>query len=325
MERGLEIYRVEEGEVVFDIDREKETIWATQEEMATIFNVDRTVIGRHLRNIYKDGELDENRTCAKNAQVQIEGGRRVKRERNLYNLDAIISVGYRVNSKKATKFRVWATSVLKRYVVDGAAVNERRLKELPETKLVQLEGALSMVKRLMSKQELEEGEAKGILEVISRYGNTLSTIREYDAGDIPPIFRKSGKLRKNLTIGEVRNLVENLREQMREGEGFGELKSELAFEKFLVSLESDETGKSVAEKAARLLYFMVKGEPFKAGNREIGALLFIYFLTMNDCQLSESGETKISDRALTAIVLLISESEKSEEELMVGLVAKLLE
>lgn len=321
MKSDLIKYEVEEGEVVFDIDGDKETIWATQEEMAKIFSVDRTVIGRHIRNVFKDGELDENRVCAKNAHMV--NGRLY--EQKLYNLDAIISVGYRVNSKKATKFRVWATSVLKRYVVDGAAVNERRLKELPEAKLMQLEGALSMVKRLMSKQELEEGEAKGILEVISRYGKAVETIKDYDAGAVPVRFVQSGKLRRMLSLAEVKNLAENLREQMGEREEFGELKDEVEFEKFLTSLEGDEAGKSVAEKAARLLYYVVKGGPFKAGNRQIGALVFIYFLTVNDCQLSASGETKISDRALTAIVLLISESEKSEQELMVGLVAKLLE
>ncbi len=325
MERGLVKYEIEEGEVVFDIDRDKETIWATQEEMAKIFNVDRTVIVRHLRNIYKEGELDENRTCAKNAQVQIEGGRKVKRERNLYNLDAIISVGYRVNSKKATKFRVWATSVLKRYVVDGAAVNERRLKELPEAKLAQLEGTLSMVKRLMSKQELEEGEAKGILEVIARYGKTLETIKEYDTGEVPVRFRREGKLRRTMSLMELKNLAENLRGQLNEGGEFGELKDEVKTERFLNSLALDETGKSVPEKAAKLLYYVVKGEPFKEGNRQIAALAFIYFLTINDCQLSANGETKISDRALTALVLLISESDESEKDLMVSLTAKLLE
>ena len=320
MEKGLVKYEIEEGEVVFDIDRDKETIWATAEQIASVFGVTRRNIVMHLANIYKEGELETNRTWKENFQVQIEGNRQVKRKKNLYNLDAIISVGYRVNSKKATKFRVWATSVLKRYVVDGAAVNERRLKELPETKLLQLEGALSMVKRLMEKQELAEGEAKGILEVISRYAKAAETIKKYDEGEVPITFLKSGKLRRNLTIGEVRNLAENLREQQGEGEEFGELKSEISFEKFL-----NEMDKNVALAAAKLLYYVVKKEPFKAGNREIGALLFIYFLTINDCSLSSSGETKISDRALTAIALLIAESDKDEEELMVGLVAKLLE
>ena len=325
MEKGLEIYRVEAGEVVFDIDRDKQTIWATQEEMARIFSVDRTVIGRHLRNIYRDGELEENRTCVKNAHVQFEGGRKVKRERNLYNLDAIISVGYRVNSKKATKFRVWATNVLKRYIVDGAAVNERRMKELPEEKLKQLEGTLGVVRKLMRRTELEEGEAKGILEIIANYGRAVETISEFSEENIPRIFPRSGKVRRGISIGEVMNLAENLREERGESEKFGELKDTEKTEAFLAKLETDEGGRSVAEKAARLLYYFVNTEPFWSGNREIGALLFIYFLTVNDFHLSENGETKISDRALTALVLLISESEPEEKELMCGVVTKLLE
>ncbi|MBR3319267.1 virulence protein RhuM/Fic/DOC family protein [Candidatus Saccharibacteria bacterium] len=323
MEKGLVKYEVEEGEIVFDIDRDKETIWATQEEMAKIFDVDRTVIVRHLRNIYKDGELDESRTCAKNAQVQVEGGREVKRERKLYNLDAIISVGYRVNSKKATKFRVWATSVLKRYVVDGAAINERRIKDLPDVKLEALEGTLSMVRRLMAKTELEEGEAKGILEIISRYGKTVETIEEHeDAGST--VFIKAGKMRRTLSLAELKNLAENLREKLNKGDGFGELRDEQKTEGFLNSLISERMGANVAEKAARLLYYFVCKEPFVEGNRQIGALVFIYFLTINDCHLSENGETKISDRALAAIVLLIAESEPKEEDLIIGLIARLL-
>lgn len=323
MEKGLVKYEVEEGEIVFDIDQDKETIWATQEEMAKIFDVDRTVIVRHLRNIYKDGELDEDRTCAKNAQVQIEGGREVRRERKLYNLDAIISVGYRVNSKKATKFRVWATNVLKRYVVDGAAVNERRIKELSSAKLESLEGTLSMVQRLMAKTELEDGEAKGILEVISRYGKTVETIDEYDDRNTA-VFTKAGKLRRTLSLAELKNLAENLREKLERDEEFGELKDELKMEGFLNSLTSDGMGTTVAEKAARLLYYIVSKKPFVEGNRQIGALVFIYFLTINDCHLAADGETKISDRALTALVLMISESEPREEELIIDLITKLL-
>lgn len=324
MERSLEIYKVEKGEVIFDIDQKKETVWATQDEIAKLFDVDRTVVSRHLRNIYRDEELEESRTCEKNAQVQDEGGRQVVRQVKKYNLDAIISVGYRVNSKKATKFRVWATNVLKRYVVDGVAVNERRLKELPSKKLEQLEATLSVVQRLMGQTELEEDEAKGILEVISRYGRSAETIKEYDEGHFSLSFKKSGVIRRQLTIGDVRNVVENLREQLNEKGEFGEFVDEAKFEKFLDELSTDEMGKSIAEKATRLLYYTVHSKPFKDGNRQIGALLFIYYLTINDFQLSENGETKISDRALTAIVLLMAESEPSEEELIIELVVKLL-
>ncbi|MBQ6320935.1 virulence RhuM family protein [Candidatus Saccharibacteria bacterium] len=316
MERGVVIYDATEGEVVFDVDKEKETIWATQEEIAQLFNVDRTVVGRHLRNIFRDEELEEERVCAKNARTAADGKTYLTK---FYNLDAIISVGYRVNSKKATKFRVWATRVLKSYVVDGAAVNERRLKELPEEKLRQVEGALGLVARLIEKTELEEGEAKGVLEVIAQYGKTLETIKEFDSGQMP-VLLGNGKTRRavrGLTIGDVKNLAADFGE-FREGE-------EEKFERFLERLTSEAGGKTVAEKAARLLYYVCNTAPFTEGNRQIGAVVFIYFLTINDFRLAEGGETRISDRALTAIVLLMAESKQEEEELMVGLVARLLE
>lgn len=315
MEKGLVVYDAVEGEVVFDVDREKETIWATQEEIAKLFGVDRTVVVRHLRNVFKEGELEEERVCAKNAHTATDGK---VYQKKFYNLDAIISVGYRVNSKKATKFRVWATKVLKNCIVDGAAVNERRLKELPDEKLRQVEGALGLVARLIERTELEEGEAKGILEVIARYGKTLETIKEFDSGRVP-VFLGSGKAKlvRNLTIGDVKNLAVE----------FGEFKAgeEAKFEQFLARMETEAGGKTVAEKAARLLYYVCNTRPFTEGNREIGAMVFIYFLTINDFRLSEGGETRISDRALTAIVLLISESKREEEELMVGLVTRLIE
>ncbi|MBR2695369.1 virulence protein RhuM/Fic/DOC family protein [Candidatus Saccharibacteria bacterium] len=321
MEYGLVKYEIEDGEVVFDIDKDKETIWASVEQIAELFGVQRAAIVKHINNILKDGELEEKSICS--ILEHMVNGR--KYQKKLYNLDAIISVGYRVNSKKATKFRVWATSVLKRYVVDGVAMNERRLKELPERKLAELEGTLAMVKRLMSKQVLGAGEAEGILEVIAQYGKTTETITGYDEGDIPVLFAKSGKIRRTLSLAEVKNLAENLREQIDEKEEFGELKDEAKMEDFLNELLLDDSGKTVSEKAARLLYYVVKGEPFKAGNAQIGALVFIYFLTVNDCHLSENGETKLSDRALTALVLLIAESGKTEKELIINLTAKLIE
>ncbi len=324
-ERRLEIYHAEEGEVVFDVDREAQTIWATQEEMSRIFGVDRTVIGRHLRNIFKTNELEEERVCAKNAHTANDGK---VYQTKYYNLDAIISVGYRVNSKKATKFRVWATRVLKDYVINGAAINERRISELSDEKLRELEGTLGVVKRLMRKTELGEGEAKGLLEVISRYGGSMKLIEEFDRGRISFSSSKSGRMRRNLTLGDVANLVENLKEKLDEGEDFGKIRSDKQsrdWEEVIDGLTSSEAGKTVAEKAVRLLYHVVKKRPFVDGNRRIGALLFVYFLTINDLHLAEDGETKISDRALVATTLLIAESEDEEKELIISLIQKLLE
>ena len=184
MEQGIEIYKFTKGEIVFNVDKKQETIWATQEQIAQLFDVQVPAIAKHLSNIYKSGELQMDATFSKMEKVQIEGGRKVKRNIKLYNLDAIISVGYRVNSRKATDFRIWATKVLHRYVVDGAAINERRLKELDAKKLHEIEGALGIVKRLVAASELSAGEAGGILEVITKYAPSFKALQEFDEGHI---------------------------------------------------------------------------------------------------------------------------------------------
>ena len=328
-EKQVEIYKAVHGEVVFNVDAENETVWATQEQIAEIFDVDRTVISRHLRNIYRDGELEEEATCAKNAQVQTEGGRQVTRMRPTYNLDAIISVGYRVNSKKATQFRIWATKVLKQYVVGGVAVNEYRLKQLDSKKLKNVESMMGVVRRLIARQMLDAGEATGVLEVISKYAGSFQALKEYDDGfiDLSAVNEKK-KTQKELTPEMCEKIIEDLKKNVGGGELFGKKRSK-SFDGSLAAIYQQFDGKelypSISEKAANLLYFIIKDHPFYDGNKRIGALLFIVFLTINDCHLTKSGETKISDRALTALALLIAESEPEEKQLIVSLTMKLLE
>ena len=344
-EKRVEIYKGLEGEVVFDIDAEGETIWATHEQMASIFGVDRTVIVRHVNNIYRDGELVAEPTCAKNAQVagqkptkkktplvRTEGGRTVRREVDMYNLDMIISVGYRVNSKKATQFRIWATNVLKQYVVGGVAVNERRLRELSEKrevkKLHDVEDMIGIVRRLTMRNELDVGEANGVLEVISKYAGSFKTLAEYDDGTIDLRFMNRAKKGRELTIEMCDNAVVQLKRSVHGSELFGKKRGgsfDGSIAAIFQSFENKELYATVPEKAANLLYFIIKDHPFYDGNKRIGALLFVLFLTMNDYHLTKNGETKISDRALTALALLIAESEPKEKELIVGLVCKLLE
>ncbi|MBR2725487.1 type II toxin-antitoxin system death-on-curing family toxin [Candidatus Saccharibacteria bacterium] len=341
-EKRIEIYEGLQGDVVFDIDAKNETIWATYEQMASIFGVDRTVIVRHVNNIYKEGELEREPTCAKNAQVQKptmkktfvvrkEGSRVVRRAVDLFNLDVIISVGYRVNSKKATNFRIWATNVLKKFVTDGVVVNERRLSALNENgevkKLHDVEEMMSLVRRLTARNELDAGEANGVLEVISKYAGSFKTLEEYDDGYIDLSFMSKKRRIKELTVEMCTTAVEKLRENVGGSDLFGKERNG-SFEGNLAAIFQSFDGKelypSVPEKAANLLYFVIKDHPFYDGNKRIGALLFVLFLTLNDCHLTEKGETKISDRALTAIALLIAESEPKEKALIVSLVCKLL-
>lgn len=331
-ERRIEIYQGAEGEVVFDVDTEGETIWATQAQMAQLFGVAPQNITYHIRNIYKDDELTDNRTCKDSLQVQVEGGRKIERKVKVYNLDMIISVGYRVNSKKATQFRVWATSVLKKYLVSGVAVNQRRLEALAEKrevkKLHDVEDMMGIVRRLTARLELNAGEANGVLEVISRYTGSFKTLAEYDNGRIDLRFMNRAKKGKDLTVEMCEKAVEQLKKSVHGSDLFGKKRDE-SFNGSIVtifqSFNGEELYKSVPEKAANLLYFVIKDHPFYDGNKRIGALLFVLFLTMNNYHLAENGETKISDRALTALALLIAESEPKEKELIVSLVCKLLE
>ena len=330
-EKRIEIYKGLTGEVVFDVDTEGETLWATRAQIAQLFGVTPRNITDHLKNIFETGELNEKRTRKKNFLVRKEGNRTVRREVDLYNLDVIISVGYRVNSKKATNFRIWATSVLKRFVTDGVAVNERRLEQIAakrDTKrLHDVEDMMTLVRRLTTRNELDAGEANGVLEVISKYAGSFKTLEEYDDGHIDLSFMSKRKRVKELTLTMCNSAVENLRENVGGSDLFGKQRGggfEGSLNAIFQSYDGKELYPSVQEKAANLLYFVIKDHPFYDGNKRIGSLLFVLFLTMNDCHLTESGETKISDRALTAIALLIAESEPKEKGLIVSLVCKLL-
>ena len=224
-EKRIEIYRGAEGEVVFDVDAEGETIWASQEQMAEIFDTGLPTINYHLKNIFSTDELDAKRTIRKNRIVRMEGKRQVGREINMYNLDVIISVGYRVNSKKATQFRVWATSVLKRYLTDGVALNQRRLEALAEKqeikKLHNVEEMMGIVRRLTARLELDAGEANGILEVISRYAGSFKMLEEYDDGRIDLRFMNRAKKGRELTLEMCDKAILQLKKSVKGSDLFG--------------------------------------------------------------------------------------------------------
>lgn len=323
MSKELEIYKVAKGEIVFNVDAEKETIWATQAQISQLFGVDRTVISRHLRNIFRDRELEEDSVCAKIAHTAGDGKTyNVK----MYNLDAIISVGYRVNSKKATGFRIWATKVLHHYIVDGVAINRPRLEELDAKKLREIESALGIVKRLVASSELSASEAGGILEVITKYAPSFKALQEFDEGHIS--FAKGKKSTKTLTPSECDSIISQLRKNVKGDTLFGKPRGgafDASLGAIMQTFDDNDLYPSISEKAANLLYLIIKDHPFYDGNKRIGALLFVVFLTINDYHLTKNGETKISDRALTALALLIAESSPSEKSLLIALICKLLE
>ena len=320
--KQVEIYKLESGEIVFDLDADAGTLWATQAQISQLFDVDRSVITRHLRNIYQDGELEPATTAKTNEETRAEGNRLVKRKVQRYNLDAIISVGYRVNSTKPTQFRIWATKTLKSYIVDGVAVNETRLKQLSAAKLEQLESTFSVVRRLLAENALSADEATGILEILSHYNSSFATIGEFGSGRIQ--YQQRQHPAKALSLAKCLEIVNKFARSMGDSTEFGALGDPASLEKELVYINSDALP-GVAAKAAELLYYLIKERPFQDGNKRIAAFLFIVYLTMNDFQLSGNGEVKISDRALVALTLLIAESDPAEKNLIVALICKLLE
>lgn len=326
MKKDIMIYETGGKTVQFNFDAGQETIWATQAQMAELFDVTVANVSMHLRKIYQEGELEEERTVKESLMVQNEGGREVTRKVKAYNLDAIISVGYRVSSRKATDFRIWATRILKNYIVDGLVVNERRLAELSKQRLKEVSGALGVVKRLMVQKDLLGDEAQGVLEIIAQYAETFRTLREYDEGFVR--LRSEVKAKRVLEVGECVEMIDQLRGKIGAGEMFGKLRGD-EFEGVLrtiyQSFDGEEMYPTVAEKAANLLYFIIKDHPFFDGNKRIAALLFIVFLTMNEYGLTKSGEAKISERALVAVTLMIAESEPREKGLMTAVVCRILE
>jgi len=327
MTMKLEIYQGAEGEVFFDVDEMNQTIWAEQGKIAELFEVDRTVISRHLRNIFADEELEAEKCVKEEVEERLEGGRRIARKIKKYNLDVIISVGYRVNSKKATKFRIWASSIIKRYMTEGVAVNYDLVKKLPDgsEKLQNLEETLGIVRRMLTETSLSANEANGVLEVVTKYADSFATISEYLNNKI--IFSVDTRARRDLSEVEIENYISDLRERLNESENFGVLAENNRSETLISARIQNlfERSDSVARRAAKLLYFIVHEKPFLEGNQQIGALLFVVYLSVNFFQLNEQGETKLSDRALTALVLLIAESQPEEKELMLNLICKLLD
>lgn len=312
------LYEESDGRVALEVRLEQDTIWLTLSQIATLFERDKSVISRHLRNIYKEGELDRPSTVAKNATVQEEGGRTVTRQVEFFNLDAIISVGYRVNSKRGTQFRIWATNVLREHIQKGYTVNEQRLHDLNR--------AVRLIADVVDRQDLSGDEAASLLRVVGEYSRALDLLDDYDHQRIhkPVALNKSVYM---LTAEEARRIVEKLRERFGESSLFG-VEKDMGLESALGAVMQTAGGKdvypSLEEKAAHLLYFLVKNHAFVDGNKRIAAALFLWFLERNGVLLKQDGNRLISDGALVATTLMISTSLPGEKDIVVHIVMHLL-
>lgn len=316
MHNTIIIYKDGELELPVEVTPDKETVWLRAEEMADLFERDRSVIQRHIKNIFKENELDQTSTCAKFAQVKKEGNRQIERTFNYYNLDIIISVGYRVKSQRGIAFRKWATSILKEYIVQGYAVNEKRLKVL--NKVIEIQSNIIA--------DVLEIESKEVFDVIQKYTLALELLDDYDH----QILKKptpSNKKTYQLCYDECRKLIDSMTFNTT-STIFGKEKSKGALDAIIGSVYQTAFGEdiypSVQEKAANLLYFIVKDHPFVDGCKRIAASIFLYFLNKNNLLFKDENKI-ISDSTLVAITLLLAESKPEEKEIMISIIMNFLE
>ena len=317
------IYQSEDGKTQLDVKLEGETVWLTQAQMSELFQTDRTVINRHIRNIYKSGELEEEATCAKNAQVRMEGSRKVSRSIPYYNLDMIISVGYRVNSIRGVRFRQWANNVLKQYLIKGYAVNERiRKQQLSELRqLVQVLG-----RTLQQKPVPTTDESNALFKVVVDYTYALDTLDDYDYQRLS-INQTTSEETFHATYENAMKEIYLLKERFSYSPLFGNEKDD-SFKSSIGQIYQTFGGvdlyPSVEEKAAMLLYLVTKNHSFSDGNKRIAATLFLWFVNNNGILYREDGTKRIADSTLVALTLMIAESQTEEKDVMVKVVVNLI-
>jgi len=317
------IYSAASGKAGLEVKLQDETVWLSQSQMAELFGRDRTVITRHLRNIFETKELDEKSNVQK-MHVPFSD-----RPVIYYNLDVIISVGYRVNSKRGTQFRIWATGVLKDHLIKGFTVNQKRLIEQSQ-RFNDLQNAVSLLSRVVENRQLASPEAAGLLKVITDYTRALAILDDYDRHKVE-VKHTSGKGRFVITYDKARKAIDALGQELRasgQQAGLFGIERGETFKGLLGNIyqtfDGDELYKSVEEKAAHLLYFTIKDHPFTDGNKRIGAFLFIWFMDANGILYGSDGRKRIGDNALVALTLLIAESRPAEKDVIVKVIVNLI-
>lgn len=317
------IYQTDDGHTQIDVRLENDTVWLTQTQMADLFKSSRTNIIEHIQNIYKDGELNEKSTCRKIRQVRQEGKRTVNREITMFNLDMIISVGYKVNSKRGVRFRQWANEVLKQYLIKGYAVNERMRRE----QIAELRQLVGMLGRTIQNQPLiSTDETNALFEVVTDYTYALDTLDNYDYQRLT-ISQTTQEERFHATYENAMEEIVKLRNRFGGSTLFGNEKDDSfksSIGQIYQTFGGEELYPSVEEKAAMLLYLVTKNHSFSDGNKRIAATLFLWFLNENRILYRPDGSKRLPDNTLVALTLMIAESRPEEKDIMVKVVVNLI-
>lgn len=314
---SIEIYRSPEGNIELNVKLENETVWLTQSQMAELFGKDQSVIARHIKNAVAEGEIDEK------SNMQILHNTQYKyRPTKIYSLDVIISVGYRVKSMQGVQFRRWATSVLKQYLIKGYAVNQKRLENYNELKNI-----VHLMSRAISLQDkVSDGEYSGLFNVISDYVYALDTLDKYDYQAL--LIDKTTKQEPfHATYENAMEAINALKEKFGGSKWFANEKDDSfksSIGQIYQTFGGEELYQSVEEKAAMLLYLVVKNHSFSDGNKRIAAMLFLWFMERNGILYAENGHKRIADNTLVALTLMIAESRTEEKDVMVKVVVNLI-
>lgn len=322
----IQIFQSGDGSVQLDIKLEQDTLWLTQAQLAELFQVKSQNITMHLKNIFEEQEVEEAVTCKDFLQVQKEGSRAVKRRLKHYNLDAIISVGYRVNSARATQFRIWATSILKQHLVQGYTLNQKRLQEQG----VEFEQAVQLLSQTLKNQQLVSSEGAAVLSVVSDYARSWSLLQAYDEQSLSDQAVKQDEMQA-LELSPVLTAIAELKQiLMAKGEAtelFGQLRGD-GLESAIATIEQGFGDEffypNIASRAAHLLYFVIKNHPLADGNKRTGSFLFLWYLRINQGFLAKSVEVLVNDNTLVALALLVAESKPEQKELIIRLVQQFI-
>ena len=320
------IYQTDDNQTQIDVRMENDTVWLTQAQMADLFQKDRTVISRHIRNVFKEGELDESLVCAKFALPKKYGRRKgytQEAEATIYNLDVIISVGYRVKSQRGVQFRQWANRVLKQYLIKGYAINER----LRHEQISELRQLVQVVSRTLQHREQENTiETQDLLDVVVDYTYALDTLDNYDYERLT-IDQTTKVASFHATYENAMEQIQRLRNKFGASILFGNEKDDSfrsSIGQIYQTFGGEELYPSVEEKAAMLLYLVTKNHSFSDGNKRIAATLFLWFLNNNHLLYHSDGSKRIADSTLVALTLMIAESKTEEKDVMVKVVVNLI-